>query len=409
VLRRALLDPVWLLLGTAMAVVLLAIAAVAGLAAPLTRRRRPLRLALFGALYLAVDVCLVAGCAVVWLRHPVAGRRDQARRSRLHAAMLCRALSVLIGAAGPLLGFRVEVQEPPDTGLIAGSPLLVLARHGGPGDSFALVHLLMTRYQRRPLIVLAETLRWDPGLDVLLGRLPCCFIRQGNGAKMASRLTELARRMERDDAILLFPEGGNWTPRRHRHAIVRLRRAGRRQAAADAESNPNVLPPRSPGVLACLAGRPELGVAIVAHTGLEDLVSPAAIWRALPVQGRPMTVRWWYEPAGAVPEADEDRRAWLRLQWAIMDSWIDARKAARDDPLAAGLSAAGTLRRILPAGWVHRRVGGGAPPARLADPAARAAGGCDGRAERGRQAARRHVHHLHGRDADRDADRARHS
>ena len=151
---------------------------------------------------------------------------------------------------------------------------------------------------------------------------------------MATRLTALARGLDCDDAILLFPEGGNWTPVRHRRAITRLLRAGRREAAADAESNPNVLPPRPSGVLACLAGRPDLGVAIVAHTGLEDIVSPTAVWRALPVTGRPMTVRWWYEPAGTLPDADADRREWLRLQWAIVDSWIDARKAARNGQLA---------------------------------------------------------------------------
>ena len=334
-LRRTVIDPVWLPLGVATALVLLAAAALAGLAAPLTRRRRLLRLALFGALYLAIDVSLVTCCGVLWLRHPSAKRRDQAGWSGSHQKLLSRALSMLVAAARPLLGFSVEVQEPPDQELIAGSPLLVLARHGGPGDSFALVHLLMSRYQRRPAIVLRQELQWDPGLDVILSRLPCCFIRQGDGARIAGRLTELARRLDTDDAILLFPEGGNWTPVRHQRAIVRLTRAGRRQAAADAESNPNVLPPRPSGVLACLAGRPDLGVAVVAHTGLEDLVSPAAVWRALPVAGRPMTVRWWYEPAGAVPDGDDDRREWLRLQWAIVDSWIDARKAARNGQLAA--------------------------------------------------------------------------
>jgi hypothetical protein len=148
---------------------------------------------------------------------------------------------------------------------------------------------------------------------------------------MARGLTELARNIRSDGAILLFPEGGNWTPRRHRRAIARLHRSGRRQAAADAESNPNVLPPRISGVLACLHARSDLDVAVVAHTGLEDLVSPATIWRALPVTGRPMAVRWWYEPAATLPDSDDGRREWLRLHWAIVDSWIGARKAARDD------------------------------------------------------------------------------
>jgi 1-acyl-sn-glycerol-3-phosphate acyltransferase len=334
-LRRTVIDPIWLPLGVATALVLLAAAALAGLAAPLTGRRRLLRLALFGALYLAVDVSLVTCCGAMWLRHPSAKRRDQAGWSLSHQKLLSRALSMLVAAAKPLLGFSVEVQEPPDPERIDGRPLLVLARHGGPGDSFALVHLLMSRYQRRPVVVARDELRWDPGLDVILSRLPSCFIKQGDGARMASRLTELARGLDSGDAILLFPEGGNWTPVRHRRAIARLTRAGRRQAAADAQSNPNVLPPRPSGVLACLAGRPDLGVAIVAHTGLEDLVSPATVWRALPVTGRPMTVRWWYEPAGTVPDSDDDRREWLRLQWAIVDSWIDARKAARSGQLDA--------------------------------------------------------------------------
>jgi hypothetical protein len=30
-----------------------------------------------------------------------------------------------------------------------------------------------------------------------------------------------------------------------------------------------------------------------------------------------------------LPDTDEDKREWLRLQWAVVDSWIDSRKAAR--------------------------------------------------------------------------------
>jgi hypothetical protein len=91
-------------------------------------------------------------------------------------------------------------------------------------------------------------------------------------------------------------------------------------------------------VLACLQARSDLNVAVVAHTGLEDLVGPASVWRALPVSDRPMTVRWWYEPAGTLPDTDDGRREWLRLHWTIVDAWIDARKAARADrqPIIAG-------------------------------------------------------------------------
>jgi hypothetical protein len=68
---------------------------------------------------------------------------------------------------------------------------------------------------------------------------------------------------------------------------------------------------------------------VVAHTGLEDLVSAADVWRALPVTGRPMVMRWWQLPAADLPVDPDTRADWLDVQWAVVDSWIDARKAAR--------------------------------------------------------------------------------
>jgi 1-acyl-sn-glycerol-3-phosphate acyltransferase len=326
--RRAVIDPVWPAIAAVMALLFVLVAAVSAIAAPLTRRRRLLRFALLGALYLILDATLLVSCAALWLRYPIASRRDPADWSHRHVVLLRTSLAVLLTAARRLLGFRVEVQEPPHQDRISGLPLLVLARHGGPGDSFALVEMLMSRYGRRPAIVLTERLRWDPGLDVVLGRLPSCFVRRGRRDAIIAQLTDLAAGMDDNDAILMFPEGGNWTPGRHRRAIARLTGAGRRRAAADAASNPHVLPPHATGVLACLAGRGDLNVAVVAHTGLEDLVNAASIWRAVPVS-EPMLVRWWYESARALPRGAARRRDWLRLQWAVVDSWIDARKAAR--------------------------------------------------------------------------------
>ena len=345
VVRRAVIDPIWLPLAITVALMLLLVAGAGVLVAPLTRRRRrrPLRLALFGALYLLLDVGMLICCALLWLRYPLPHRRDQARWSAAHQALLRRALALLISAARPLFGFRVELLEPPDGHRAIGRPLLVLARHGGPGDSFALVELLMSCYRRRPVIVAKQTLRWDPGLDILLGRLPSCFVARGERTRVPERLADLARSMQVNDAMLLFPEGGNWTPHRHGRAIARLHRAGRRQAAADAADNPNVLPPQPSGLLACLQARPDLDVAVVAHTGLEDLVSTALVWRSLPVDD-PMIVRWWYTPASSLPASEAGRREWLRLEWAVIDSWIDARKAARIPAAVASLSPEGAVR-----------------------------------------------------------------
>jgi 1-acyl-sn-glycerol-3-phosphate acyltransferase len=346
--RRAVLDPLWLPVAAALAALLLAVAAIGGLAWPVTRRRRVPRLALLGALYLLLDAIMVVACAGLWLRHPVPAARDDDRWQDAHLGLLRWTLATLRSAATTLLGFTMTVEEPPGPlaplapltlGGLDGGPVLVLARHAGPGDSFALVDLLLTRYGRRPRIVLKEDLLWDPGLDVLLSRLSACFLpaRAGDGEELADRVAGLARRLRGRDAMLIFPEGRNWTPRRYRRALSRLLYRADWEVAAQAARNPYVLPPRPAGVLASLAARPDLDVVVVAHTGLDDLVSPALVWRALPLTGRPMTVRWWREPAGEVPADPAGQFQWLQVQWAIVDSWIESRRAraAAGSPPAA--------------------------------------------------------------------------
>jgi 1-acyl-sn-glycerol-3-phosphate acyltransferase len=353
VVRRCVIDPLWPLLAVVLAAVFLVVAAVGGLAWPVTRRARAGRLALLAAYYLILNAGLLIACAGLWAAHPVAARRDAGRWRQAHTTLLRTILGRLRRAAGPLLGFRVVLEEPPGGDRLDPGPLLILARHAGPGDSFTLVDLLLSRYHRTPRIVLKETLQWDPGLDVIGNRLGACFLppHAGSGEALTSRLADQARSLEPGDAMLIFPEGRNWTPRRYQRAIARLRRlASRRatldrqaaldqeearQAALDAEQNPHVLPPRPGGVLAALAARPDLGIVVIAHTGLEDLVSPGQVWAALPLYERPMTVRWWYVPPGTVPSDPAEQFQWLRIQWALVDSWIGARIAQSGVPDAA--------------------------------------------------------------------------
>jgi Acyltransferase len=326
--RRLIIDPLWVPLALVLAALFAAVAAAAMPLVPVGRRRVA-RVAAYGSLYLLVDVALVVCCAVLWLRHPAAARRGQ-RWHDAHRRLLARALRLLVRSARPLLGFRVQLEELPDRASLAGRPLLVLARHGGPGDSFAIADVLLSRLRRRPVIVLKEVLRWDPGLDVLLSRVPSCFLPgRGTGRDLPGLIAHAATELGPDDAFLIFPEGGNWTPHRYRRALTRLRARGRGVAAARAAANPHVLPPQPAGVLACLAARPDLEVVVVAHTGLDDLVSPALMWRALPVTGRPLVTRWWHLPATGLPQGADLQQDWLEVQWAVVDSWIDARKAAR--------------------------------------------------------------------------------
>jgi 1-acyl-sn-glycerol-3-phosphate acyltransferase len=320
------------------------VALVGALAWPLDRRGRLPRLALLGALYMVLNPALLVACAALWLRQPAPAWRDAERWQDGHVRVLRRLLTALRSAAVPLLGFNVALEEPPGAARLSTGPILVLARHAGPGDSFTLVELLLARYHRRPRIVLKQSLQWDPGLDVILNRLSACFLpAQAAGVDLPGLLADLARSLRGSDAMLIFPEGRNWTPHRYRRALDRLR-AGARHfglAAADAARHPNVLPPRPAGVLATLAARPDLDVVVIAHTGLEDLVTPALVWRALPLWSRPMTIRWWREDARSVPPGRDEQEEWLREQWAIVDGWVGARKAAASRPLDPGDPASG--------------------------------------------------------------------
>ena len=67
--------------------------------------------------------------------------------------------------------------------------------------------------------------------------------------------------------------------------------------------------------------RPGLGVVVVAHAGLDRLVGVRDVWERLPLR-TPMTVRAW--PTAPVPPGEDERLAWLTLEWAVVDEWVDA-------------------------------------------------------------------------------------
>ena len=229
VVRRGIIDPLWLPIAAVLAVLLGVVLLVAVLCAPFTRKRRLLRATAFACVYLYLDVGLMLGALWYWLRKPPR-HRDIRRWRSAHSELLGSALTRLMSAAYTLFGYQVELVGL-DLRLAADGPLVVLARHAGPGDSFTLVQMLIATLHRSPRVVLKRALQWDPGLDVILTRLDCYFLpsKSGAGEDRAIAVAGLVSQLTADDALLLFPEGGNWTPRRHRRSVIRLLRAGQRE------------------------------------------------------------------------------------------------------------------------------------------------------------------------------------
>ncbi|HEY2043061.1 MAG TPA: 1-acyl-sn-glycerol-3-phosphate acyltransferase [Jatrophihabitans sp.] len=327
-LRRVIIDALWLPIAIAFGVLLAMVLLIGVLLAPFSRERRLLRVAALAGVYLCIDVGLVLRSFGFWLRHP-SPRRDLRQWREWHAALLGRALARLMSASRRLCGYQVELVGRPVV-LDPSRPLIVLARHAGPGDSFTLVHLLITRYQRRPRVVLKAALQWDPGLDVVLTRLACYFLpsRSGAGEDLPAAVGAMAGGLQAGESLLVFPEGGNWTPRRHRRAVIQLLRKGRRKRAQAVRDRTHVLPPRPGGTVASLIACQDADVLVVAHCGLDTLVNPMQIWRAIPFDDRPMRIRSWLYRADSVPRDEAAATQWLDDRWAEIDRWIYSQRTA---------------------------------------------------------------------------------
>lgn len=273
-----------------------------------SRRRRALRLATMALVYAVGETVAMVICFGLWLVR--AGPRP-------HLWLLRVFLGTLLRLAGPVLGFRLVVEEPSRE--LGRQPLIVLARHAGPGASFALVHLLMSRYRRHPVVVLKEQLRLDPAIDILLTRIGCSWIPTKSEGS-ADRIGEAAAGLTDDQALVLFPEGADWTPFRHLAAVARLRRKGLFKEARAALRMPHVLPPRPAGTVAALEAAPSAEVLVFTHCGHDELLDMGKAWEALPLR-EPLQMTWWW--ADDIPPGREEQ--WLQQTWRDIDAWVEAR------------------------------------------------------------------------------------
>jgi 1-acyl-sn-glycerol-3-phosphate acyltransferase len=246
-----------------------------------------------------------------------------------HYAIMRRFLDALYQGAERSYGLRIEVEEPEPSAEERAArltrPVIVLSRHAGPGDSFLLVHQLLSIYGRRPRVVMKATLQLDPSLDVAGNRLPNVFIQPSKtGDKVfTEQIRRLARGLDRNGALVIFPEGGNWTPSRWRRGIRRLEHAGREDLAARAAAMPNLLPPRPGGTLAAISACPDADVIFVAHAGLDTILTLRDVWRRFPV-GQVIRARWWRVSRDEVPRSagHEAQVRWLYDWWQRIDTWI---------------------------------------------------------------------------------------
>lgn len=283
-------------------------------------RWRVLRAAWFLVVYLVLEVVVLVALFGLWIvsgfgRH-LRGTTSLDRHHRLMAWFLRR----LTGSARFTFGVTLdhhdeELESPPER------PVLVLSRHAGAGDSILLVDALMNGARpHRPRIVLKDVLQMDPAIDVMLNRLDVSFVGGRNGRDVVGEIARMSATAAPGDAVVIFPEGGNFTERRKERAIEKLESIGRADLADRARNLEHLLPPKPGGALAAIEAASTATVVFVGHVGLERLSSPRDLWRNLPMDHL-VSTRAWRVRAEDVPPPDQ-REAWLYDRWEMIDTWI---------------------------------------------------------------------------------------
>ncbi len=322
-LRRLVVTPAVVLLTVLLWVTLpLWLVVAAALSPLLPGRWRLLRLLWLVVLGLTVETLVLAVLLGWWVASGFGRRLRTPYWERLHYDLVQAVMWALFREARRVLKLHIETDGPsPDAH--PGRPLVVVCRHAGPGDSFTLVHALMHWYDREPRIVLKDTMAWDPVVGVLLRRIPARFITPDPepGQDATSQIADLARGLDDNDALVIFPEGGNFTAARRDRGIARLRKLGMHRLAERAEQMTSVIAPRPGGLFAALDAAPGADVVLVAHTGLDHLLTIGDLWHELPMD-KVIVMRWWDVPRAEIPAGKDERVEWLYDCWERVDAWI---------------------------------------------------------------------------------------
>ena len=320
-IRRVLVAPLILLAEALIVVASPLLAVIAAIACGFVGDLRPLRVLAIALSYCVRHIACTAGCLGLWV---ASGFGRSAHTPRMQHAYYGLLRWFVGGVSHTVLRMaRVEVRPRRVRRRRAGAgggggPVVVLSRHAGEGDTLLVLHQLLCGHGRRPRVVLHELLRLDPLIDVFGHRLPNRFV-DPRGGDTEVEIAAMAQDAGALDAVLIFPEGGNFSPERRQRGIERLEQAGHDEEAAWAREMRHVSAPRPGGALAALEAAPHADVVFLGYVGVP--FGARELWHSL---ARPQRVelRLWHVPAGDVPAEREQRIDWLFGWWRTLDAWV---------------------------------------------------------------------------------------
>jgi 1-acyl-sn-glycerol-3-phosphate acyltransferase len=307
--RRLVVAPLVVLAELA----LLLVSPIALLVAPLFGGRRAVRMVAIAVAFVGGHLAAAGACLRLWATRGADHEHYDVMRTFVDRAY--RAI-VRIARVRVTITNSAAAEE-----LLASGdrPVVVLGRHAGQGDTLLAAHLLLCRYDRRPRVVMHHGLRLDPLIDVLGTRLPNRFV-DPRGGDTEVEIAAMARDLGDRDAVLIFPEGHNFSDEHRQRSIDRLARAGHHEEAQWAREMRHVAAPRPGGALAAIEAARDADVVVMGYVGFP--CSFADLWREL---GAPITVqvRMWVSPAEEVPPDEDAAIDWLFARWRTLDAWID--------------------------------------------------------------------------------------
>lgn len=223
-----------------------------------------------------------------------------------------------------VLGTEIVWRDHAD---LSTGPVVLVARHTSFFDALIPATVLSQRNRLLAHHIVTHGLRYAPCIDIVGHRLPNRFIKRdpGEGSSELGPIQAIGAVLDARSAGIIFPEGTFRTEDRFERAV---RRIGRRdpELAARAAGLHYVLPPRSNGTHALLAGAPEADVVVCANTGFEPFGSIKDIVD-YPVSDRAVVVETWRIPRRDVPDDPERFGAWLLDRYVEIDDWVTAARA----------------------------------------------------------------------------------
>jgi 1-acyl-sn-glycerol-3-phosphate acyltransferase len=326
--RRLIVAPLVLVFEAAVVAISPLLALIGALVSPLAVGSRLLRTVAIAADYAIRHLACTAACGALWVASGFGRQLDSVRMRAAHYALVRWFVAGIYRTMTRLTRIDVRTTDSAAAERVLSQrrgPVVVLSRHAGEGDSLLVLHALLCRHRRRPRVVLHEALRLDPLIDMIGHRLPNRFV-DPRGGDTEGEIAAMASDLGHEDALLIFPEGGNFSPTRRRRAIDRLRRAGHAEEAAWAGDMRHVAAPRPGGALAAIAAAPHADVIFIGHAGVP--VGVRELWRRM-ATGQTVEMRLWLEPADAIPSDHDARIDWLFAWWRTLDGWIDERQPVR--------------------------------------------------------------------------------